>query len=57
MTFILQYLNDLATARKQRTKAQYYTGTKFMHEKYMNEAKIFLENTVIPFIKKIKTIK
>jgi len=53
----IRLLNDLATARKQRTKAQYYTGTKFMHEKYINEAKIFLEKIVIPFIEKIKTIK
>jgi len=53
----IKLLNDLATARKQRTKAQYYTGTKFMHEKYMKEARIFLEKTVIPFLERIKSIK
>jgi hypothetical protein len=53
----IKLLNDLATAKKQRTKAQYYTGTKFMKEKYKEEAKIFLNNTVIPFIEKIKSIK
>lgn len=53
----VKLLNDLASARKQRTKAQYYTGTKFMHEKYRQEAKEFLEKTAIPFIEKIKTLK
>jgi len=50
-------LNDLAIAKKQRTKAQYYTGTKFMKEKYKEEANIFLYKTVLPFIEKVKTIK
>ncbi len=54
---LIKLLNDLATARKQRTKVQYYTGTKFMKEKYKKEAKLFLENTVIPFINKIKKEK
>jgi len=53
----IKLLNDLATARKQRTKAQYYTGTKFMHEKYRQEARIFLEKTVTLFIEKIRSIK
>ena len=30
----LNLLNDLATAKQKRTKAQYYTGTEFMKEKY-----------------------
>src|SRR4030042_1775632 len=38
----IKLLNDLAIAKKQRTKAQYYTGTNFMKEKYKEEAKIFL---------------
>ena len=53
----IKLLNDLAVARKQRTKAQYYTGTKFMKEKYREEAKLFLEKTVIPFLAKIKEIR
>lgn len=54
---LIKLLNDLAAARKQRTKAQYYTGTKFMHEKYIKEAEIFLDKTVIQFIEKIKMLK
>ena len=53
----IKLLNDLAIARKQRTKAQYYTGTEFMHEKYRQEAEIFLDKTVIPFIERIKMLK
>ncbi len=53
----INLLNDLATARKQRTKAQYYTGTKFMHEKYKQEAAVFLNKTAIQFIEKIKSLK
>jgi hypothetical protein len=53
----IKLLNDLSTAKKQRTKAQYYTGTKFMKEKYKEEAIIFLNKTVIPFIEKVKSIK
>ncbi len=53
----LNLLNDLATAKGQRTKAQYYTGTKFMKEKYQKEAKIFLESTVTNFINRIREAK
>ena len=53
----LKLLNDLVTARSKRTNAQYYTGTKFMKEKYEKEAKDFLEKTVLPFIKRIKEVK
>jgi hypothetical protein len=52
----IKLLNDLAIARKQRTKAQYYTGTEFMKGKYLLEAKAFLENNVLKFIEKIKAI-
>jgi hypothetical protein len=54
---LIKLLNDLATAKKQRTKVQYYTGTKFMKEKYEKEAKLFLNDTVLPFIDKIKQEK
>lgn len=53
----IKLLNDLARAKKQRTDAQYYTGTAFMKEKYQQEAKEFLENTALLFINKIKTLK
>ena len=35
----IKLLNDLASSRKQRTKSQYYTGTRFMMEKYQKEAR------------------
>ena len=53
----IKLLNDLANAKTERTKAQYYTGTEFMHEKYKKDAKIFLEKTVIPFLERIKSLK
>jgi hypothetical protein len=54
---LIRLLNDLSFAKKQRTKAQYYTGTTFMHQKYKEEARIFLDKTVIPFIEKIKDLR
>lgn len=53
----IKLLNDLAIAKKQRTKAQYYTGTRFMKKRYKEEAKDFFNKTVLPFIGKIKSIK
>lgn len=50
-------LNDLSVARKKRTNAQYYTGARFLKEKYEKDAKEFFEKTVLPFIDKIKEIK
>ncbi len=52
----LEMANDLAEARTERTKAQYYTGTQFMKEKYKEKAKIFLENSVIPFVDKLNKL-
>mgnify|MGYP001347431437 CR=1 FL=1 len=54
---LIKLLNDLVIAKKQRTKVQYYTGTQFMQEKYKKEANKFLENTVLTFITKIRTLK
>jgi hypothetical protein len=53
----IKLLNDLAEAEDKRTKAQYYTGTQFMKEKYKKDAKIFLNNVVISYIDKIKSLK
>lgn len=53
----LKLLNDLATARAKRTKAQYYTSSAFIKEKYKQEAFSFLHSTVLPYINKIKEIK
>ena len=54
--FIL-LLNDLASAKSQRTKAQYYTGTEFMREKYKKDAKIFFNESVVVFTDKIKGLR
>lgn len=48
--------NDLAEAKKERVKTQYYTGTKFMKEEYKRRAKTFLANIAEPFIIKIKKL-
>lgn len=53
----LKLLNDLAIARSKRTKAQYYTGTRFMREKYKQEASEFLDKLVLPYINKISLLK
>ncbi|MEK6911047.1 MAG: hypothetical protein AABW82_04705 [Nanoarchaeota archaeon] len=44
---------DLFEAREERQKAQYYTGTKFMKEKYKERSSSFLKNTVEPYIEKV----
>jgi hypothetical protein len=48
--------NDLAEAKRQRTKAQYYTGTSFMHERFQKMSEEFLLQTVNPYIERIKKI-
>jgi len=51
-----EMMQDLIGAKDKRTKAQYYTGTKFMKDKYKKEADYFLEKIVIPFIEKIRSL-
>lgn len=48
--------NDLAEAKKERVKTQYYTGSKFSHEIFQRKAELFLENKVEVYIVKIKDI-
>lgn len=48
--------NDLAEAKKDRVKAQYYTGTAFMKEHYKERANEFLKETVEPYLEKIKEL-
>lgn len=48
--------NDLSEARGERTKAQYYTGTRFMKELYQKKAKEFLNNTILPYLSKIEEL-
>ena len=45
--------NDLAEAKNQRVKTQYFTGTQYMKEEYRKKAEDFLKNTVEPYIEKI----
>src|SRR3989344_1544231 len=42
--------DELNDAKKDRVKVQYYTGTKFMKEKYKKRAFEFYEDIVIPYI-------
>ncbi len=49
----VEMANDLSEARKERTKAQYYTGTELMKEKYKEKATGFLNDVVIPYMNKI----
>ncbi|MBD3248740.1 hypothetical protein GF336_01725 [Candidatus Woesearchaeota archaeon] len=48
--------NDLAEGKKERVKAQYFTGTEFMKERYRKKAREFHDNVVIPYLKKIKSL-
>jgi len=48
--------NDLEEAEKNRTKAQYYTGTKFLREEYRKLAGEFHKSVVLPYIRKIMEI-
>ena len=47
---------DLIEARNKRQKAQYYTGSEFMKEKYKEEAETFLNNIVVPYLNKINSM-
>ena len=50
----LTLAQDLEEAKKERIKAQYYTGTEFMHEEYLKRATEFYETIVLKYLKKIK---
>jgi len=45
--------NDLADAKKDRVKVQYYTGTEYMKDEYKKRAKEFLRVVVEPYLKKM----
>ena len=48
--------NDLAQAKKERTRAQYYTGSEFMAQKYKEKALYFLNQIAVPYINKINSL-
>ena len=52
----LSLANDLAEGKKERVKAQYYTGTEFMHKEYLKRAKSFYETAVLMYVEKIKEL-
>ena len=48
--------NDLAEAKQERVKSQYYTGSGYMEQEYQKRAAIFLRETVEPFLQKINEL-
>ncbi len=48
--------NDLAEAKKDRVKVQYYTGTGYMEQEYKKRANEFLSKIVEPFLSKINEL-
>lgn len=52
----LSLANDLAEAKKERVKAQYYTGTQFMHEEYLKRAKKFHGEVVLKYLEKMEKL-
>lgn len=52
----LSLANDLAEAKNERVKAQYYTGSEFMHKLYLARAEEFNKQIVYPYIKKILSL-
>jgi len=45
--------NDLAEAKKERVKSQYYTGTEYLIKEYQRRAKSFLKELVEPYLSKM----
>lgn len=52
----LTLAQDLDEAKRERIKAQYYTGTEFMHGEYRKRALKFYHDTVLKYIEKIKEL-
>lgn len=42
--------NDLAQAKQERVRSQYYTGTAYMVQEYRKKAQSFLNEVVEPFL-------
>ena len=47
---------ELEMGKKERIKAQYYTGTAYLEKVYRDRAKYFLNNIVEKFISKMKEL-
>ena len=52
----IKMANDLAEAKEERVKAQYYTGSEFMKTKYREKAAQFLRDVVYPYLEKINKL-
>lgn len=48
--------NDLAEAKEERVKAQYYTGSEFMKGKYKEKATQFLSEVVDSYLQKMRVL-
>jgi len=48
--------DDLADAKKERVKVQYYTGSRLLKEKYKQKSADFFKEAVKPFIEKISRL-
>lgn len=52
----LSFANDLEEAKKERIKAQYYTGTAFMKREYKKRANEFVGKDVSNYLKKMEDL-
>lgn len=52
----LSLANDLVHAKRNRVKAQYYTGTEYMKQEYRKRAREFLKEVVEPYLPKINQL-
>ncbi|MDI6737459.1 MAG: hypothetical protein QME12_02990 [Nanoarchaeota archaeon] len=52
----LHLASDLEEAKAERTKVQYYTGTPYLNGQYKKNAMEFHNNTVKPYLKKIRVL-
>lgn len=48
--------NDLAEAKKERVKSQYYTGTTYLAKEYQRRAHSFLRELVDPYLAKMNVL-
>jgi hypothetical protein len=52
----LTLAQDLDEAKKERIKAQYYTGTEFMYKEYEKRALEFYDSVVLKYLEKIQEL-
>lgn len=47
---------ELENAKRERTKAQYYTGTPFSSAEFKRRSRKFHDEKVVPYIEKMKVL-